>query len=159
EAARRPAKCGSFQPTTLLGRGGMGAVWLADRTDGEVRQQVAIKILRSDLESHRIRERFLQERQILAGLVHPNIARLLDAGHSEDGRPFLALEYVEGEAIDVWTNRLSLPDKLRLFCKVCNAVSYAHRNLIIHRDLKPSNILVSADGEPKLLDFGIAKLT
>ena len=150
-------RCGPYRLLELIGRGGMGAVHLAERVDGEVKQQVAVKLLppgSGDL----LRERFLQERQILAALVHPNIARMLDAGHADHGQPFLAMEYVEGRPIDVFTAGFSARQKITLFLKVCSAVSYLHRNLIVHRDLKPSNILVTADGEPKLLDFGIAKI-
>ena len=150
-------RCGPYRLVRLIGRGGMGAVYLADRADGEVSQQVAVKLLRPGAD-YLERERFLQERQILATLAHPNIARLLDAGHLEDGQPFLAMEYVDGNPIDVFTNELPVRKTLALFAKVCMAVAYLHRNLIVHRDLKPTNILVSEDGEPKLLDFGIAKL-
>ena len=150
-------RCGPFRLVSVLGRGGMGVVYLAERADGEVNQRVAVKLLRPgvlDLQ----RERFLQERQILAELVHPNIARLLDAGHLDDGQPFLAMEYVDGQPIDEYAAKLNLTQTLRLFLKVCGAVAYLHRNLVVHRDLKPGNILVTAEGEPKLLDFGIAKI-
>jgi len=150
-------RCGPYRLVRLIGRGGMGAVYLAERADGEVTQQVAVKLLRSGAD-YLERERFLQERQILATLAHPNVARLLDAGHLEDGQPFLAMEYVDGSPIDVFTNELPVRKTIALFAKVCTAVAYLHRNLIVHRDLKPTNILVSEDGEPKLLDFGIAKL-
>ncbi len=150
-------RCGPYRLVRLIGRGGMGAVYLAERADGEVSQQVAVKLLRPGAD-YLERERFLQERQILATLAHPNIARLLDAGHLEDGQPFLAMEYVDGKPIDVFTNDLPVRKTLALFAKICMAVAYLHRNLIVHRDLKPTNILVSEDGEPKLLDFGIAKL-
>src|SRR4029450_1130517 len=103
-------------------------------------------------------ERFIQERRILASLSHSNIARLLDAGRSANGQPYLAMEYVEGEAIDVYCQPLTIQQTLQVFLKVCSAVSYAHSMLVVHRDLKPSNILVTREGEPKLLDFGIAKL-
>jgi len=149
-------RCGPFQLLSVIGRGGMGVVYLAARADGEVAQRAAVKLIRPGLlESQG--ERFLQERQILAALSHPNIARLLDAGHLEDGQPYLALEFVEGRPIDEYCQSLNLRQRLRLFLKVCSAVAYLHRNLIVHRDLKPGNILVTADGEPKLLDFGIAK--
>jgi tetratricopeptide (TPR) repeat protein/predicted Ser/Thr protein kinase len=150
-------RCGPYRLVRMIGRGGMGTVYLADRADGEVTQQVAVKLLRPGAD-YLERERFLQERQILATLVHPNIARLLDAGHLEDGQPFLAMEYVDGRPIDAFTNELPVRKTIALFTKVCMAVAYLHRNLIVHRDLKPTNILVSEDGEPKLLDFGIAKL-
>ncbi|MFN7934346.1 MAG: protein kinase [Bryobacteraceae bacterium] len=158
DSMERPERCGPFHPVKLLGRGGMGSVWLADRTDGQVDQQVAVKVLRAGAPTPRQQERFIQERRILATLSHPNIARLLDAGQTDTGQPFLAMEYVEGLPIDHFCRQLDHRKTLRIFLKVCTAVAYAHRNLIIHRDLKPSNILVNTDGEPKLLDFGIAKL-
>jgi hypothetical protein len=136
----------------------MGAVWLAERVDGEVEQVVAVKLLHSYLQFPRVHERFIQERRILASLSHPNIARLLDAGRSANNQPYLAMEYVEGQAIDVYCQPLDLEQTLRVFLKACDAVSYAHGMLVVHRDLKPSNILVTREGEPKLLDFGIAKL-
>jgi serine/threonine protein kinase len=141
----------------VIGRGGMGAVYLAERADGEVTQQVAVKLLPPGAGATQ-RERFLQERQILASLAHPNIARMLGAGHVENGQPFLAMEYVKGKPIDVFCAGLSIRQKVRLFLQVCAAVGYLHRNLIVHRDLKPSNILVTSEGEPRLLDFGIAKI-
>jgi serine/threonine protein kinase len=150
--------CGRFKLGKLLGRGGMGAVYLGERVDGEVTQTVAIKLLRPGGDDPELRRRFLAERQILATLSHPQIARLLDAGHREDGQPYLVMEYVKGEPIDVYTAKMSVRQKLLLFVKVCAAVSYLHRNLVVHRDLKPSNILVTAEGEPKLLDFGLAKM-
>ena len=130
---------------------------MAERADGEVTQQVAVKLLPSGAADPQ-RERFLQERQILAALTHPNIARLMDAGHIDNGQPFLAMEYVDGKPIDVFAASLSVRQKIAVFRKVCAAVAYLHRNLIVHRDLKPNNILVTSDGEPKLLDFGIAKI-
>jgi hypothetical protein len=153
-----PDRCGPFQPKKLLGEGGMGTVWLAERVDGEVEQVVAVKLLQSHLRFPRVHERFIQERRILASLSHSNIARLLDAGRGADGHPYLVMEYVEGQPIDVYCHLLDLQQKLRVFLKVCGAVSYAHGMLVVHRDLKPSNILVTREGEPKLLDFGIAKL-
>ncbi|MBS1828748.1 MAG: protein kinase [Acidobacteria bacterium] len=158
DSMERPERCGPFHPVKLLGRGGMGSVWLAERTDGQVDQQVAVKVLRAGAPTPRQQERFIQERRILATLSHPNIARLLDAGQTDAGQPFLAMEYVEGLPIDHFCRQLDHRKTLRIFLKVCTAVAYAHRNLIIHRDLKPSNILVNTEGEPKLLDFGIAKL-
>ena len=151
-------QCGPYQLRDLLGRGGMGAVYSADRVDGEVAQRVAVKLLRAGAQDPLLRERFLTERQILATLSHPNIARLLDAGHREDGQPFLVMEHIEGKPIDMYLAGFSVEEKIGLFLKVCAAVSYLHRNLVVHRDLKPANILVAADGEPKLLDFGIAKM-
>jgi serine/threonine-protein kinase len=135
----------------------MGAVYTAERVDGEIAQRVALKLLPSGSNDPRLRQRFLAERQILAALSHPNIARLLDAGHREDGQPYLAMEYVEGKPIDAYAAGLDLRRKIALFLKVCHAVEYLHANLLVHSDLKPANILVNAAGEPKLLDFGIAK--
>ena len=143
-----------------IGQGGMGAVFLAQRDDGEFRQQVALKIIRQQLAGSDIIRRFRQEREILAGLNHPHIARLLDGGLTSDGAPFFVMEYVAGESLMNFANRqnLSLAERLKLFREICGAVAYAHRNLIVHRDLKPSNILVENNGEPKLLDFGLAKI-
>lgn len=151
-------RCGPYRLGELLGRGGMGSVYSAERVDGEVKQRVAVKLLRSGVDDPPLRQRFLAERQILAALSHPHIARLLDAGHREDGQPYLVMEYIEGKTIDVYTSGLGLRDQIRLFLKVCAAVGYLHRNLVVHRDLKPANILVNEEGEPKLLDFGIAKM-
>lgn len=143
-----------------IGSGGMGAVYLAHRSDGQFEQRVALKLVRSELRSDTLRERFLLERQILARLQHPNVARLLDGGVTRDGQPWYAMEYVEGRPLleDCDAQGLSVRQRLERFVKVCDAVAYAHRNLVVHRDLKPSNILVDARGEPRLLDFGIAKL-
>ncbi len=143
-----------------VGRGGMGTVHLAERADGHFEQRVALKIVRGGLSSGKIADRFLRERQILAGLEHPNIARLLDGGVTKDGLPFFALEYVDGSPITRYADekKLSVNERLRLFEQVCEAVRYAQTHLVVHRDLKPSNILVTNDGKVKLLDFGIAKL-
>ena len=151
---------GPYRLERLLGEGGMGQVWLAGRADGLYQRRVALKLLRPGLADPNLQLRFTRERQILARLAHPHIARLLDAGISGDGQPYLALEYVEGEPIDEWCTQrnLSLDARLRLFLQICDAVSHAHANLIVHRDLKPSNILVTAQEEVRLLDFGIAKL-
>ena len=151
---------GPYRLERLLGEGGMGQVWLAGRADGLYQRRVALKLLRPGLADPNLRLRFTRERQILARLAHPHIARLLDAGISNDGQPYLALEYVEGEPITTWCRRrnLSIDARLRLFLQTCDAVSHAHSNLIVHRDLKPSNILVTAHEEVRLLDFGIAKL-
>jgi serine/threonine protein kinase len=154
---------GAYRIVGLIGRGGMGNVYLAERADGEIEQRVAIKLLGSKLPGGDrfragLRTRFLIERQLLASLNHPSIVRVIDAGHTPEGRPFLVMEHVEGDSIDVYAARLAMRDRLRLFLQVCYGVSHAHRRLIIHRDLKPSNILVDASGHPKLLDFGIAKL-
>ncbi|MGH2609391.1 MAG: serine/threonine-protein kinase, partial [Tepidiformaceae bacterium] len=144
----------------LLGRGGMGRVYLAERADAQYEKQVAIKVVPPGLDTEEILKRFRRERQILANLEHPNIASLLDGGTTSDGRPYLVLEYVEGEPIHRYCDRGRVPidGRLRLFRTVCAAVQYAHQNLVVHRDLKPSNILVTAAGVPKLLDFGIAKI-
>ena len=151
---------GPYRLERLLGEGGMGQVWLAGRADGLYQRRVALKLLRPGLADPNLHLRFTRERQILARLAHPHIARLLDAGISGDGHPYLALEYVEGEPINEWCRHrdLSLDARLRLFLQVCGAVSHAHANLIVHRDLKPSNILVTPQEEVRLLDFGIAKL-
>jgi eukaryotic-like serine/threonine-protein kinase len=157
EVENKPGRCGPYRLLDVIGRGGMGAVYLAERADGEVTQRLAIKLLPPGAGDW-LRERFLQERQIQASLTHPNIARMLDAGRLENGQPFLAMEYIQGQPIDVFAADFTLRQKIMLFLKVCSAVAYLHRNLIVHRDLKPSNILVTEEGEPKLLDFGIAKM-
>lgn len=151
---------GPWRLVSLLGRGGMGEVWMAERVDGQYDAQVAIKLLRGAAEGAPARRRFLREGRILARLGHDHIARLLDAGESERGQRYLVLERIDGERIDVWADRhrLSIDARLGLFEQVCAAVSYAHSNLVVHRDLKPSNVLVQADGSVKLLDFGVAKL-
>lgn len=143
-----------------LGEGGMGQVWLAERDGGAVRQRVALKLLRGATPSASELSRFVAEGRILAALNHPNIAHLVDAGSGADGMPFLAMEYVDGERLDRWcdAHALALRARIELFIKICAAVEYAHGRLVIHRDLKPANILVNRDGEPKLLDFGIARL-
>lgn len=152
------ARCGPYELMDLIGAGGMGAVYRACRTDGEITQQVAVKLLPAGIGDAGLRERFLQERQILASLSHPNIAHFLDAGHTDSGQPYLVMEFVDGVPLDVFCQPLSPRSRIELFLAVCDAVSYAHRNLIVHRDLKPGNILVGSDGQPKLLDFGIAKI-
>jgi eukaryotic-like serine/threonine-protein kinase len=151
---------GPYRVLSLLGRGGMGNVWLAERVDGLFTRSVALKLIHPVLLGRVTAERFARERNILAGLNHPNIARLLDAGSSVDGQPYLALDYIDGTPLTSYCDerRLSIVARLRLFRRVLSAVEYAHAHLVIHRDLKPSNILVSADGSPHLLDFGIAKL-
>ena len=153
-------RVGVYEIIGELGHGGMGAVYLATRTDGKFVQRVAVKMLKRELNTEKIRRNFTREKEILATLVHPNIAALLDAGTTRDGVPYLVMEHVEGEPIDAFCreNALSLNERLKLFNRVCEAVAFAHRNLIVHRDLKPSNILVTKDGVPKLLDFGISKL-
>lgn len=153
-------RVGFYVIDRLLGRGGMGSVFLARRADGQFEQDVAIKILRFDAVGAEPRRHFLAERQILAGLSHPNIARVFNGGVTAAGRPYLVMEYVEGTRIDRYCDerRMAVRERLLLFMAVCDAVHYAHRNLVVHRDLKPGNILVTADGRPKLLDFGVAKL-
>ncbi len=153
-------RIGAYEILREIGDGGMGRVYLARRADGQFAQQVALKIVRGDFASTQRLDRFLSERQILATLNHPNIARLLDGGITDDGRPFFAMAYVEGQAINLYSKHHELPveQRIKLFLDVCEAVQHAHRSLIVHRDLKPSNILVTGSGEVKLLDFGIAKL-
>ncbi len=153
-----PHRIGPYELERLLGRGGMGAVYLARRVDGEFDQQVALKLIGLPFEIEPFRERFRRERQILAGLNHPNIARLLDGGTTDSGDLYLAMEYVDGTAIDRYASGRSLTERLRLFADVCAGVEYAHQHLVVHRDIKPSNILVNQEGVPKLLDFGSAKL-
>ncbi len=149
-------RLGRYRIEKRLGQGGMGDVYEAVRED-DFHKRVAVKIVRHGLDSDYARKRFAQERQVLAGLEHPNIARLIDGGTDND-QPYLVLEYVDGIPIDQYCQGRPRVEILRLFLKVCGAVEHAHRNLIIHRDLKPANILVTPEGEPKLLDFGIAKL-
>ena len=143
-----------------IGRGGMGSVYLAERSDGTYRKQVAIKIVHAEKNNSEILERFRREREILASLDHPNIARLLDGGSTEEGLPYFVMELVDGQPIHRWCDerKLNVGQRLELFRSVCAAVQYAHQRLVVHRDLKPGNILVTADGTVKLLDFGIAKL-
>lgn len=150
---------GSYQCDEILGSGGMGTVYRAHRDDGQFRHEVAIKVLRGSLRSEWYRERFLSERQILARLNHPNIARLLDGGVTREGEPYLVMELIEGEPLDTYCDgrRLPLEDRLALFGHVLDAVDYAHRHLVVHRDLKPENILVTEDGQAKLVDFGTSK--
>jgi serine/threonine protein kinase len=153
-------RIGPYRILRSLGRGGMGEVFLAERADEQFQQQVAIKLVRRGLLSRHVQGRLKLERQILATLDHPNIARLFDGGTTTDGTPYIVMEYVDGEPIDIYCDSrcLSVEQRLRLFQVVCSAVHRAHQNLIVHRDLKPSNILVTREGTPKLLDFGIAKM-
>ena len=155
-----PATAGVYVLRHEIGRGGTGSVYLATRDDDQYRRLVAVKMLRLDVQSEELVRRFHAERRILAGIDHPGIAKLIDGGTTDDGRPYLVIEYVEGRPIDQYcdTNGLSIPDRIALFREVCAAVQYAHQNLVVHRDLKPGNIFVTGDGRPKLLDFGIAKL-
>ena len=151
---------GAYRCDAILGSGGMGTVYRAHRDDGQFRHEVAIKVLRGSLRSEWYRQRFLSEREILARLNHPNIARLLDGGMTGEGEPYLVMELIEGEPLDAYcdTRRLPLDKRLALFGQVLDAVDYAHRSLVVHRDLKPSNILVTAEGQAKLVDFGTSKL-
>jgi eukaryotic-like serine/threonine-protein kinase len=153
-------RVGAYQLVACIGRGGMGAVYRARRADAQYEKEVAIKLVRAGLGSDIVLQRFRAERQILANLGHPNIARLLDGGATASGDPFLVLELVDGDPIDEYCEKhnLSIVERLRLFREVCAVVTYAHRHLVVHRDLKPANILVAAEGSIKLLDFGIAKL-
>ncbi len=153
-------RVGAYEIDRLIGRGGMGAVYIAHRADGNFQQQVAIKLIDLPLATDLFRERFRFERQILAGLNHPLIARLLDGGVTSDGEPFLVMEYVDGVPIDRYCreHQLSVEQRLSLFESVCEAVQFAHQNLVVHRDLKPDNIFVTGEGSPRLLDFGTAKL-
>lgn len=156
-----PSRIGAYRVIEEVGRGGMGVVYRAKRADGSFDRAVALKLVRGGFDSADLLARFHAERRILANLEHPNVARLYDAGLSEDGRPYLVMEFVQGEPIDRYCDarRLGVHERIRLFRSVCDAVQYAHRNLVIHRDLKPSNILVDEDGAVRLLDFGIARLT
>jgi len=153
-------RIGPYEVVRELGHGGTGSVYLAHRVDDEYRKEVAIKLIRGGRVTSEVVRRFRSERQILANLDHPNIARLLDGNTTEAGTPYVVMEYVEGILVDEYCagHALSIEDRTRLFRKICAAVHYAHQNLVVHRDIKPANILVTANGEPKLLDFGIAKL-
>jgi eukaryotic-like serine/threonine-protein kinase len=153
-------RIGSYKVVREIGRGGMGTVYLAARADQEFEKYVAIKLVTAGVDHQAIVQRFRNERQILAGLDHPNIASLLDGGTTDNGSPYFVMEYIEGQTIREYadTHRLTTQERLKLFCSVCAAVHFAHQNLIVHRDIKPGNILVTTDGNPKLLDFGVAKL-
>lgn len=154
-------RIGPFRVVRLLGKGGMGAVYLAERSDGQFQQRVAVKLIRGGAgDDERLHRRFLEERQILARLDHPHIATFIDGGVTREGRPYFVMQCVEGVPIDRYCDEhaLSVEKRLELFLSVCDAVEYAHARRIVHRDLKPSNILVTADGQAKLLDFGIAKI-
>ena len=156
----RTESIGAYRLVELIGRGGMGAVYLAERADEQFEKQVALKLLPIGVGGEAAKRRFLAERQILARLVHPHIARLLDGGITDDNTPYFVMDYVDGVPIDVYCddNRLDLERRIALFIDVAEAVEYAHRNLVVHRDIKPGNILVESSGEVKLLDFGVAKL-
>jgi eukaryotic-like serine/threonine-protein kinase len=153
-------RLGPYQLNRAIGEGGMGSVYLAERADQQYQQTVSIKVIRRDLASAELIKRFCNERQILADLNHPYIARLLDGGTTDEGFPYLVMEYIEGLPIDQYCTQQKLPleERLKLFIKVCEGVKAAHQKRIVHRDLKPNNILVTAEGTPRLLDFGIAKL-
>jgi serine/threonine protein kinase len=153
-------RVGAYRIVSEIGRGGMGAAFLGERDDQAFTRRVAIKLIKRGMDTDAILRRFLHERQILAGLNHPHVAMLLDGGSTDDDRPYFVMEYVDGLPIDEYCNRrrLSIQERLRLFGTVCGAVSHAHDNRVIHRDLKPANILVTREGVPKLLDFGIAKV-
>ena len=153
-------RVGPYRLIRELGRGGMGAVYLAERNDQQYESEVAIKVVRPGLDTDFILRRFRRERQILASLQHPNIARLLDGGTADDGTPYLVMEFIRGSWITKYAeqNSLTVEERLRLFLPVCAAVEYAHLHFIVHRDLKPGNILIDESGAPKLLDFGVSKL-
>jgi len=153
-------RVGAYLLLRAIGAGGMGTVYLAERDDAQFKKRVAVKLIKRGMDTDEILRRFKNERQILADLEHPNIARLLDGGATDDRLPYLVLEYVDGIPIDRWCDdrRASVRERIELFLSVCSAVQYAHRSLVVHRDIKPSNVLVTAQGVPKLLDFGIAKL-
>ena len=158
-ASAESRSIGPYRLIRQIGEGGMSKVWLAVRADREVRRRVAIKCLRRGMATEDLRRRLRRERQILASLDHPHIARLFDVGTTASGLPYFVMEYIEGEPITDYCDqrRLTIEERLELFRSVCSAVHYAHQNLVVHRDIKPSNILVSAAGTPKLLDFGVAK--
>jgi serine/threonine-protein kinase len=164
DAGRLPGgverRIGPYRLLRELGHGGMGVVHLAARADDEYQRRVAIKVVATGIDSEEVIRHFRRERQILAALDHPNIARLVDGGTTEDGRPYIVMDYIEGEPVDRHCDRhqMTVAQRVELFLAVCAAVSHAHRNLVVHRDLKPANIIVTGDGTPRLLDFGIAKL-
>ncbi len=160
EASGTPQHVGAYEILREIGRGGMGVVYLAAREDEVFRKHVAIKLVKRGVDTDDILRRFRNERQILASLNHPNIAKLFDGGTTDDGRPYFVMEYIEGLPLTRYCeeHQLATDERLQLFRTICSAVSHAHQNLIVHRDLKPSNILITPDGEPKLLDFGVAKV-
>src|SRR5882672_10768419 len=153
-------RVGPYRIVSILGHGGMSTVYRGERDESQYQQTVAIKVLQHATLHPRLRNRLHSERHILATLDHPSIARLIDSGDLEDGTPYLVMEHVDGESVDSYcdSRTLFIRERLELFVQVCAAVQYAHRNLVVHRDIKSSNIFVTADGTPKLLDFGIAKL-
>ncbi|WP_143435251.1 serine/threonine-protein kinase, partial [Henriciella aquimarina] len=154
-----PERAGAYRITGLIGQGGMGAVYLGERDSGDFDHRVAIKVIRPGALRASLIERFTHERQILASLNHPNIARLFDGGYLDDGSPYIVMEYVDGEPLLDWAraNHLGQAARLGLFREICAAISHAHQNLIVHRDITPSNVLVTRDGQVKVIDFGIAK--
>lgn len=158
----RPAlvgqRLGPYRVVKEIGQGGMGTVFLAERDDGHFQMQVAIKVIKRGMDTDTIIRRFQHERQLLAALEHPNIARMIDGGTTPDGRPYFVMEYIDGRPIDDCCRDLAVPERLQLFRVVCEALQHAHRHLIVHRDLKASNVIVTKQGVPKLLDFGLAKL-
>ena len=160
ESETAPAQVGPYRLIREAGRGGMATVYLAERDVGGAPQRVALKLVRRGIDTDEVISRFAHETRVLASLEHPNIARFYDAGVSADGRPFLVMEYVEGRPITRYcdTERLSVAERLGLFATVCDAVQFAHQRLVVHRDIKPSNVLVTDEGEARLVDFGIAKL-
>ena len=157
EPGREGQRCGSWRIRSRLGSGGMGEVWLAERSDGSYSAQAAVKVLKRGMDSAAVLARFAQEQQALARLQHPHIAHLIDAGRTDDGLPYFVMEFVQGRPIDQACDGQGIDTRLALFLQLADAVAHAHRNLLVHRDLKPSNVLVTAEGQVKLLDFGIAK--
>jgi serine/threonine protein kinase len=153
-------RLGAYRIEREIGRGGMGAVYEAIRADNEFNKRAAIKLVKRGMDTDFILRRFRKERQILAALDHPHIGGLLDGGTTEDGLPYFVMEYIEGQPLYSYcdTHELSITERLKLFRSICDAVNYAHQKQVVHRDIKPSNVLVTSDGVPKLLDFGIAKL-
>src|SRR6185503_5635574 len=153
-------RIGAYRIEREVGRGGMGAVYEAVRADNMFRKRVAIKLVKRGMDTDFILRRFRNERQILATLDHPNIARLLDGGTTDDGLPYFVMEYIEGRPLYYYCDerQLSINERLKLFRSICDALNYAHQKQVVHRDIKPSNVLVTSEGIPKLLDFGIAKL-
>jgi len=160
ESAPVDTRLGSYRLLKEIGRGGMGTVYLAERADGQFQKQVAVKMVRPDMDTEFILARFRRERQVLGRLDHPNIGRLLDGGTATNGTPYFVMEYIDGDWITRYCKfkTLSVEQRVRLFLHICSAVHYAHLHFVVHRDLKPGNILVDSKGEPKLLDFGICKL-
>src|SRR5215467_2210532 len=153
-------RLGSYRLLKEIGRGGMGTVYLAERADGQFRKQVAIKMVRPDMDTEFVLARFRRERQVLGRLDHPNIGRILDGGTATNGTPYFVMEYIDGGWITRYceSKALGVEERVRIFLHICSAVHYAHLHFVVHRDLKPGNILVDSKGEPKLLDFGICKL-